>query len=121
MTTAHTATPWHLVDNGQFFDVVVPWSCSPESIDEYCPKICSIPYQGNDGIKGAPNAEFIVRACNAHDDLVKALSALVERIDYYASLGEAADKNIETWAYTEASTDMQNARAALAKATGGAQ
>lgn len=33
----------------------------------------------NDGKGGAPNAEFIVRACNSHAELLAALKGLVDR------------------------------------------
>lgn len=52
------------------------------------------------------------------DELLEALSAIVERIDYYASLKDEGKPNIEDWAYTYSSTDMIKARAAIAKARG---
>jgi hypothetical protein len=94
MSAAHTATPWNLVDNGLYFEIVVPWSGAPEVIDQYCPKICTVSYQDNDGIKGTPNAEFIVRACNAHDDLVKALKLMLDAF-YYDPLDANRDVAIE--------------------------
>lgn len=51
-------------------------------------------------------------------ELFTALQALVARIDYYASLPDRDVVNIEDWAYTAGSDDMNAARAALAKALG---
>jgi len=52
------------------------------------------------------------------DDLLKALQKMVERIEYYASLKETKQPNIEDWAYTYNSGDMDDARAAISKALG---
>lgn len=50
--------------------------------------------------------------------LLKALQQMVERIEYYASLKETEQPNIEDWAYTYNSGDMDEARAAIRKALG---
>lgn len=51
-------------------------------------------------------------------ELFAALQTLVARIDYYASLPDRGEVNIEDWAYTAGSDDMNAARAAIAKALG---
>ena len=68
----------------------------------------------DDGIN-EDNAQFIVRACNAHNDLVAALSDLLtECDDMYATLrrNDYATCNFEDL------RRVKNARAAIAKANG---
>lgn len=60
------------------------------------------------------NAQLIAAA----PELLEAMQALVARIDYYASLPDRNVVNIEDWAYTAGSDDINAARAALAKALG---
>lgn len=60
------------------------------------------------------NAHLIAAA----PDLLEALQQMVERIEYYASLKETGQPNIEDWAYTYNSGDMDDARAAISKALG---
>ncbi|WP_407732243.1 hypothetical protein ACJJVG_05790 [Pseudocitrobacter faecalis] len=60
------------------------------------------------------NAKLIAAA----PDLLEALQAMVERIEYYARLKETGQPNIEDWAYTYNSGDMDEARAAISKALG---
>lgn len=50
--------------------------------------------------------------------LLIALQQMVSRIEYYARLKETEQPNIEDWAYTYNSSDMDNARAAIAQALG---
>lgn len=51
--------------------------------------------------------------------LLRALIDMVDRIEYYASLKEGSiSPNIEDWAYTYNSTDMENAREAIKAALG---
>lgn len=52
------------------------------------------------------NAEFIVRACNAHDDLLEALKAIVE---------DVTDEEHEPHDWSE-HVVIRNARAAIARA-----
>lgn len=59
-----------------------------------------------------------VRLMEAAPDLLEALQKMVERIEYYASLKETGQPNIEDWAYTYNSSDMDEARAAISKALG---
>lgn len=60
------------------------------------------------------------RIAAAAPELLKALQTVVMRIEYYSSLKDDERPNIEQWEYTEGSTDMAKARAAIAKATGAA-
>lgn len=62
------------------------------------------------------NAHLIAAA----PELLEALMQLVERISYYAELKEEGIPNIEDWACTYNSGDMQRAKEAIKKATGGA-
>ena len=55
----HTATPW-MVDPGDGCDLIIDAESEP---------ICR---------PGEANAAFIVRACNAHDELVEAAAAMLE-------------------------------------------
>lgn len=59
-----------------------------------------------------------VRLMEAAPDLLEALQQMVGRIEYYASLKETEQPNIEDWAYTYNSGDMDEARAAISKALG---
>lgn len=54
----------------------------------------------------------------AAPDLLEALLQMVNRIEYYSSLKETEQPNIEDWAYTYNSGDMDGARAAINKALG---
>ncbi|ENF7816096.1 hypothetical protein ABR157_001857 [Enterobacter soli] len=60
------------------------------------------------------NATLIAAA----PDLLEALQQMVGRIEYYASLKETEQPNIEDWAYTYNSGDMDDARSAISKALG---
>lgn len=67
MEAKHAATPWRVFNNG-----------SPDSVD--------IDADDNGLIVtvatvGKANAEFIVRACNAHDELVKALKLTLSGLE----------------------------------------
>ena len=74
-------------------------------------------------IRCSPESPFAVSRANAQliaasPELLSALSALVSRIEYYSSLPADQRPCIEQWEYTEGSTEMQQARAAIAKAKG---
>jgi hypothetical protein len=84
MEAAHTATPWNLRKDGQ--------SYNGQSIEAACMGsgyYAGIAHTtqrdphptlggGIDQVTAEANAAFIVRACNAHDDLVKALQLFVK-------------------------------------------
>lgn len=59
------------------------------------------------------NAQFLARACNTHDDLLKALADLVE-IDHRDSLGNHDNTATDEWR----DQAWNNARVAIAKAEG---
>jgi hypothetical protein len=52
----------------------------------------------------------------AAPELLAALEAMVKRIEYYSAIPESERPTIEQWEYTEGSTEMDKARAAIAKA-----
>ena len=74
--TAHTRTPWayHKSKSGASHRI---WDTSNAAggIVEILPRFTFGEKQP--GAEAIANAEFIVRACNAHDDLVAALEAVV--------------------------------------------
>lgn len=61
------------------------------------------------------NADLIVAA----PKVLRALRALVSRVEYYAGLESRGEPNCEGWTYTNDSTDMDNAREAIRLAEGG--
>jgi hypothetical protein len=73
----HTATPWQVHDNcGRKGEIGILADDAP----------CLIAIMANGGrgewpIEAKANAEFIVRAVNAHDDLLAALTELVNCIE----------------------------------------
>ncbi len=112
----HTKTPWHVTRSSVGMHHYVEARIGGGLVQEIAS--CG-PTEGPEGSEG--NAEFIVRACNAHDELVAALQVLIRRIEHYSSLDTDARPNIEQWEYTEGSADMQAARDAVAKAVGSAR
>lgn len=64
--------------------------------------------------QGLANARIIVAA----PELLVALQQMVSRIEYYATMQDAEKPNIEDWAYTYNSSDMDDARNAIKKALG---
>lgn len=62
----------------------------------------------------AANSNLVATA----PELLEALMSMVSRIEYYATLADADKPNIEDWAYTYNSTDMDVARQAIKKALG---
>jgi hypothetical protein len=74
----HTPTPWAVVEETEFHGIYIR-DCSLETV-------CDLYFKPPDSYEGhysfpdsGVNAEFIVRACNAHDDLVEALK-MAERV-----------------------------------------
>lgn len=66
------------------------------------------------------NQEANARLISAAPELLEALATLVKRIEFYSSMKDDERPNIEQWEYTEGSSDMAKARAAILKATGAA-
>lgn len=86
------------------------------------PVACATPAAAGDA-EARRDAETLANArlIAAAPELLEALTKMVERITYYAELKEGDIPNIEDWAYTYNSGDMASARAAIAKAAGGAE
>jgi hypothetical protein len=104
--TKHTPTPW-IVTNG-----VQIWRDGHSSLAS--PRICSLanaaqPVEQLTAEEMAANAAFIVRAVNAHEELVAAARALLDRLD-----------DITTDAFSKGgeAVEREALRAALAKAEG---
>lgn len=101
-TAAHTQTPW-VNRNGAI-----------ESDDGWIHIASVIAYFRENEAVQAANADFIVRACNSHEQLVTALRNLIAATDAYSTMhapdGDDAARMVE---YAEA---LNNARAALAAA-----
>lgn len=109
MTEAkHTPGPWNVFYKSKYDE----WHVSTP-IDGSSMKRALFP----DGIR-TDNPEADARLIAAAPELLEALQVLSERIAYYASLAEGEATNIEQWAYTDGSSDVAKARAAIAKATG---
>ena len=67
MKTQHTPVPWH-TSEGMSFYVFAHGSLAEQAGVEHGPFVCNASTQAN--------AEFIVRACNAHDDMLAALQLI---------------------------------------------
>lgn len=93
----HTPTPWRAVRVGNTLTIA-------GAVPGYFAEIRGA-CEGAHGAMGEANAEFIVRAVNAHDDLVAALQNL-------ARLFQALHPSHADWG------DYKAALAAIAKATG---
>lgn len=78
MTTQHTPTPWEVSLRNAGAAIIAP--AASGKIHE-ATIICS----GLGGHRG--NAAFIVRACNAHDELVAALRNSLAFVEYVANNG----------------------------------
>lgn len=71
-------------------------------------------FNGDFSLEQKANARLIAAA----PELLEALQDMVSRIEYYANLDGSYKPSIEDWAYTYNSSDMDAARAAIAKALG---
>lgn len=104
MTQEHTPTPW-IVEGC----TVEAWrSSKPEETPEV---IMGFEVASESLRQSELDAAFIVRAVNAHDDLVKACEEVLENIAHAVSRGYTAEEMQGMYGYTRA-------RAALAKARG---
>lgn len=118
METKNTPTPWGLHHGEKYSRVLMkPDSCTDDFIAEVTSDMTGIEYEDDDANRKA-NAAFIVRACNAHDDVVAALSAIVS--DYLGWAKKISTNGIkwdcDTPEFIPALYDQ--ASAALAKARG---
>lgn len=75
----HTPGPWHVVHNGHYYLINVPWKDGVD-VDQYCPSICSVFKEGNDGIKAVDNIHLIAAAPELYDVLVQLYSMVVNEI-----------------------------------------
>lgn len=65
----HTPTPWHVVNGTQIRDELMPFDK-----DESCTALIATAGSEHD-------SEFIVRACNSHDQLVASLKEMTEEFE----------------------------------------
>lgn len=100
MKQKHTPTPWAKTES---FQIVKPQGNTALELADIC-------YVGDEAVAEA-NAEFIVRACNAHDELVEALQKCLES-------AHAADSNVLHSFGSLVKAIQHYARPALAKARG---
>lgn len=123
MTETHTPTPWKGKHQGKFLST--EWTAEKEGrarggcttavpIKAGKQTIALVVSEGWDDTGLEANAEFIVQACNAHDDLVAALEGAIGALefsrDFHSDLGN------EDQAFAQDKLDA--ATAALAKARG---
>lgn len=105
MKTPHTPTPWRIVETNLGLAIV------GADIED----LAALP-QGKWGPGSAEqkkaNADFIVRACNAHDDLLAALETLLADAEAHAYARFGVDPGA-----TDEPEANKIARAAIAKAT----
>lgn len=107
----HTPVPW-FVDDAAYLDHLQ----IAVSTDRGPLRICLLPAspelipQSANNVRAHANAEFIVRACNAHDELLEACETLLADV-------EAHERRTGTpqWA-----SSIDKARDAIAEATKGA-
>jgi hypothetical protein len=108
MSAAHASTPWFAAakkPGGQKAIVIADDSKSKTHmlVVAECPEMS----KGN-GPQEEANAAFIVKACNAHDDLVAALKRMLLEFDFLIEAGRIPDVRNDVI--------FVAARAALAKA-----
>lgn len=101
-TTKHTPGPWvRLGRTSDRHHAIGPEGETPNA----APVTVNALYDE----EGEANADFIVRACNAHEDLLEALEALVEHFLVKCEVGGDDPRRWDSW---------NAARAAIAKAKG---
>lgn len=106
METAHTALPWFATSTQLGVHTYIEARIGGGMVQEIAS--CG-PTEGEEGSEG--NAEFIVRACNAHDDLVYALRTMILAVNKESK--ERFPGHHEAYLNTVA---IPRAHAALAKA-----
>ena len=108
----HSPAPWYWDDKDS-----MPWTDYDDA--ESAPFLLNAngcPIMTGSDIRIAYEADGRIIA--AAPELLEALRAIVKRIEYYSAISESERPCIEQWEYTEGSTEMENARAAIAKAEG---
>src|SRR5690554_83579 len=94
----------------------MPWVYEKTDIGVFVDEYSIIPPRGSSGpvalVSSKADAEFIVSAVNAHDDLVEALSKTIIAIDAYAAVSGKSDIGLVT-AVRDAKATLNSARAAL--------
>jgi hypothetical protein len=77
MERKHTPTPWHVANGSHIHDKPTEFDETGARIGDTPNRIAAIEYPYGDAEGKAFNAEYIVRAVNCHDELVRALDNLV--------------------------------------------
>lgn len=117
MNNKHTDTPWHVNDDG---DVMAIHKGETTCV------ATTFTHQSIGRMNSEQDASFIVRACNAHDDLVGSATTFSEIMEPFASLPpfEAMARFKELCAsgdidmlFFELARAAKASKAALAKAT----
>lgn len=106
--TAHTPTPWVRDPRSGRTTMVYSDDATGSAIADCAPSMVH-----RSQAECEANAAFIVRACNAHDELVEALSAL---LSLHGTPHQDEWLNPQAFKFAQDVTDK--ARAALSKATG---
>ena len=105
---AHSPLPWRV--NGNHIEA----RPDPENSDTYWAEVAYLDTEWFERITEA-NAQFIVRACNSHAALVEALRKMMKLA---ADFEDAAKGDCEMPELSEADSIHDQARAAIARATG---
>lgn len=108
----HTPVPWHIEEDGDALWIHDALNATIADVPPSMVMMDGGDYELTD--EDRANAEFIVRACNAHDDL---LAACEQALAYFAVI-EKANRG-KTWPAHSEKVNADIMRAAIAKATGG--
>jgi hypothetical protein len=110
-TVAHTPTPWHAGQgNGEGSIFAGEGHRARLEIGGTTLYPIAAMVRGWDEAEDAANEEFIVRACNSHDDLTAAIARLVAQAELADDFTEAIGGTLHS--------AVRQAKAALARATG---
>ena len=105
--TKHTETPWNYKAPG--FPTVFA-----EALNGWVVADCGVISSISDYSTCRANAEFIVRACNSHDELLEALEALVSHVLEYERVNHLHPNPGRKYCWD----DTERAIAAIQKAKG---
>ena len=120
MRTRHTETPWTL----EHWKYANDYRTTPTIVgrEDAIAQVCGLYRPGGDDTEQKANAEYIVRAVNAHDSLVAALQSMVAVDDacqrgrpLLSSQGQGMDVHMKLANYD---CCIRAAREAIAQATG---